>query len=345
MRNENMDALKGFGILLVVIGHVCTGMTGLIHWIYSFHMPLFFMISGYIEEEKEKMVGEIPQYIIKKAKTLLYPYIVFSILFSVGLFIRLFSSGNLNVMWKTIYMRVFGIRIPENHIGAIWFLIVLFWAEVIAHYLKIWKKEWMIYLVAMVGSYWATFDKEFQLPFLLEDAFLAVVFVYIGKLIKRYNLREWLLENKNIFETILILVAIGGIHFYAAIKNSKIDMYSFECGNIFLFWIASIFGGMLFILLFTTVGNNYKWHILNRVGRESLIIMATHWYINTILCATSRIFLNAYFLRGGAEKSSLMILWSFFLVGICYFISLFIKRYCPFLILCPTKTGEQRWRT
>ena len=38
------DVIKGIGIILMVIGHTCG--QPLYNWIYSFHMPLFFIISG-----------------------------------------------------------------------------------------------------------------------------------------------------------------------------------------------------------------------------------------------------------------------------------------------------------
>lgn len=59
-REAWLDGLKGFGILLVILGHVLSGYLdawtfpeayGSFYpvrtWIYSFHMPLFFLISGY----------------------------------------------------------------------------------------------------------------------------------------------------------------------------------------------------------------------------------------------------------------------------------------------------------
>lgn len=60
-RIEWLDACKGFAIVLVVIGHVLSGYIGKglfaehlpeMHYtyelIYSFHMPLFFILSGYV---------------------------------------------------------------------------------------------------------------------------------------------------------------------------------------------------------------------------------------------------------------------------------------------------------
>ena len=58
---EWIDGAKGFAILLVIIGHCIDGykdaelfkqytfiFNSLHYFIYSFHMPLFFMINGYL---------------------------------------------------------------------------------------------------------------------------------------------------------------------------------------------------------------------------------------------------------------------------------------------------------
>ena len=56
-RKKYIDALKGFAIICVVVGHIANGYIGngtnaqvyhnMYNVIYSFHMPLFFTISGY----------------------------------------------------------------------------------------------------------------------------------------------------------------------------------------------------------------------------------------------------------------------------------------------------------
>lgn len=89
-RIEYLDAIKGFAIILVVFGHVLawnfTDLNTIMHpvvfedirfglvWnlIYSFHMALFFMVSGYLTnlDNKSKF-----QFIKKKTHRLLVPYI------------------------------------------------------------------------------------------------------------------------------------------------------------------------------------------------------------------------------------------------------------------------------
>uniref|UniRef100_UPI001C2F5592 acyltransferase family protein n=1 Tax=Micrococcus sp. GbtcB5 TaxID=2824750 RepID=UPI001C2F5592 len=47
-RVEWIDTAKGMGIFLVILGH--TGSLGgrITNYIYSYHMPLFFFLSGYL---------------------------------------------------------------------------------------------------------------------------------------------------------------------------------------------------------------------------------------------------------------------------------------------------------
>ena len=45
-RLNYLDFVKGFAILLVVLGHIYDISNPIKIWLYSFHMPLFFIISG-----------------------------------------------------------------------------------------------------------------------------------------------------------------------------------------------------------------------------------------------------------------------------------------------------------
>lgn len=69
-----IDIMRGLGIILVVMGHISCE-PHLSCWIYSFHMPLFFFISG-----MSFFVAGKKMYIWKQVKHLLIPYLFFSIL-------------------------------------------------------------------------------------------------------------------------------------------------------------------------------------------------------------------------------------------------------------------------
>ncbi|MEO8723055.1 MAG: acyltransferase family protein [Sphingobium sp.] len=80
-RLEWVDAAKGLGIILVVIAHVWT--RGFVRdFIYSFHMPLFFLLSGYMS--KPRPMGD---FLFKQLRAMAVPYVAFLLslaLFDVG---------------------------------------------------------------------------------------------------------------------------------------------------------------------------------------------------------------------------------------------------------------------
>ena len=91
-RDKLISVLQVFGILLVVLGHCQSGVEPKplwFDWIYTFHMPLFIFISGYLlkytSELKSQSIALTPWWgskgwIWKKAKRLLVPYFVISTL-------------------------------------------------------------------------------------------------------------------------------------------------------------------------------------------------------------------------------------------------------------------------
>lgn len=87
-RNRQMDVLLCMGIILVVLGHVGADSwkTKLFDWfvIYSFHMPLFFFISGYFyKPEREKSCGRA---ILRMAGKFVVPYYIWNLVYAVLVF-------------------------------------------------------------------------------------------------------------------------------------------------------------------------------------------------------------------------------------------------------------------
>ncbi len=87
-RNRSIDIEKGIAILCVVLGHVIcevydntTYNQNLIFKIcYSFHMPLFIYISGYLIGKKENYSNA---WMMRKVKTLLCPYVFWTLIYCI----------------------------------------------------------------------------------------------------------------------------------------------------------------------------------------------------------------------------------------------------------------------
>lgn len=80
-RIDWIDQVKGFGIILVVYGH---NFPSIEDYIYSFHMPLFFLLAGIFHPKKSNF-----QVIKKRVQQILIPYFLWSFL----LFIFWFFIG------------------------------------------------------------------------------------------------------------------------------------------------------------------------------------------------------------------------------------------------------------
>lgn len=78
-RDITIDIVKGIGIVMMVLGH-----SGFIYSSYftTFHMALFFIVSGYLyNDEASTSVKSMKAYILKRLKALWFPYVVANVIF------------------------------------------------------------------------------------------------------------------------------------------------------------------------------------------------------------------------------------------------------------------------
>lgn len=136
-RLEWLSVLQGFGMLCVVVGHAWLTqviddnhafVTWLIQWIYRFHMPLFFFISGFLFYKTRVVVVGYDwfQVVKEKARRLLIPYVAFTFF---AIFFKLAFSGavsrkiNIDADWL---VRI--VFFPfENPLQGLWFIATLFY--------------------------------------------------------------------------------------------------------------------------------------------------------------------------------------------------------------------------
>lgn len=146
------DVLRGFAIFMVVLGHCIQEGSGtdfklntmyfydeLYQFIYSFHMPLFMMISGYFawdsiervkgSNEKWKLLG-------KRSAALLIPVLGWTCLEHVQLWLE---QGRAYVAFWSIplFVKYFSIRLLTNA----WFLWAVFWCFFLAFFMHCFFKD------------------------------------------------------------------------------------------------------------------------------------------------------------------------------------------------------------
>ena len=135
-RIRYFDIAKGLAILCVIAGHL--GIKGINSVVFTFHMPVFFVISGYFLSDK----GNVEEFIQKKVQQLLIPYIlaVFGIIMGDILY-KIFVIKNADGIFEMIvnWMKagLYGSGTVFNptlidvwQIGAVWFLLASFVATI-----------------------------------------------------------------------------------------------------------------------------------------------------------------------------------------------------------------------
>ena len=155
-----LDYAKGIGILFVVYGHIEYVTEGVRGFISSFHMPLFFIISGMLIALKNEDTKNFNDSVLKKAKGILIPYVSFSIIY--------FFIDIMNLYLHKIDMNTF----IENAISSatfygvsvLWFLPALFIGETVSLFILVKMHELFLYInekidnnhpiISSIISYW-----------------------------------------------------------------------------------------------------------------------------------------------------------------------------------------------
>lgn len=151
-RLNYLDYTRALGILLIVMQHAFQYFwvfDGIVSYIKTFHVTIFFVISGYIAGVRFKENFSLKEIVINRLRSLLIPYIVFSCINTFLKFTVLKIQGYLTE--EIVRQEMTDFFTIGN--GAVWFLTTLFLIEVLFYCLR-GKHENIIYIVTgiILGS-------------------------------------------------------------------------------------------------------------------------------------------------------------------------------------------------
>lgn len=290
-RVDWIDSAKGIAILLVVVGHVGGGYTGnysvpeyqelidyVVWLIYTFHMPLFFCLSGYVYRLSNAKVSNHTEYkglVIKKAKKLMIPYYICS---TVQILIKLPFQGKISsvLSWKDILL------LPIHPVDQYWFIYTLFICYVLMAFLewKIVNKKiilciafgmWLI-MVPITSYAPSTVLWYFYTLARIGESF---VFFYLGTML--YDIKYKAVVFQAIPCALIFLVLQGMVYFSGIDFGIGLSFVRFclaEAAIIAVIYISNI-----------KIVKCAKW--LGYVGKNSMSIYIVH----VVLCAAIRIIL------------------------------------------------------
>ena len=290
-RSVSLDFAKGIGVLLVVYAHTVY-FEPILTIVYSFHMPLFFVISGILFNEKK--YTSFSNFIIHRMKTILLPFIVFlCVSFCLTSVLSVISNGfSLELLFN--YFITFGKLLFANnsepfsivHNEPLWFLPCLFLVECIYYFISKIKNKFIFcsVIATLYITGWILSNNAVHvfLPWNLCATLMAVSFYVIGHCARRrfffVDSSEYL--PKRITCVIISLISIA-ICILIALINGKISLGHNVVNNGILFFITGISGSVSVLSVSIIVKKSQT--LISYLGRNSLSIMGIHMLIVSIL--------------------------------------------------------------
>lgn len=167
-----LDTAKGILILLMLIGHIWN--EGYAHdFIYVFHMPAFFIISGMTSRPKEISIRGFGKYLFSRFKALLIPYLCFEIyaiaadMICNGIYLNIKGYS-----YQILTLRLFN--------GPLWFLMVMFFSGILFFFLQGLKSRNKQYAVVLVLLLLATVMPQYRAYISPSTVTLALLFTMTG---------------------------------------------------------------------------------------------------------------------------------------------------------------------
>lgn len=266
------DIARGIGVILVILGHTSQLPSIFIEWIYSFHMPLFFWISGYFF----RGTPNIAVYVKKKAKALLRPYILYSLVFLGINYFILREDGNL------ISNEIIGGLSGQGTDGILWFFLALFWTEILFVFLR--KNLQKALPIAIIGCVvCATIfsgETNYQSGVMkIPSAMFAIGFYYCGYVTQRYNFINWVKRVPLLvylaFHLVLLVIFHPGLSLNTASTSNLLIAYMIA--------VIGICGVVKFTDIFWSKWSVHIGRILAYIGKNSLYYYPITGYVPVAL--------------------------------------------------------------
>jgi len=209
-----IDRLKGYAILLVVVGHIIQLHTKdsttnpLFEIIYSFHMPFFFFLCGYIADKTTsiKFKTDYWLFIKKKSMSLLIPFFIWPLIIN-----NYFLNNSYYSNFTDIVIKQLG---PTP---SLWFLITLYKIMIIFSIFYIisnkWKKsiykDLILLIIIFIPLFLISLNNFIYFNFLLYTSFF-----FFGIFLSKHIVLDRIINNKWVFlvTTILFFLLVGYYH-------------------------------------------------------------------------------------------------------------------------------------
>ena len=260
-----IDNLRVIGILAVILGHISSPLG---NFIYSWHMPLFFLLAGFFLKHELST----KEFIVKDFTRLIIPYFIFAIL---ALIIETIKRAALNREGLDYLYELQGIFIWMDYPAlmntygfVLWFLPSLFFSRLIIFFLNKYISSLLVQSTIVLILF--IFSLRINIILGIDNALNAVLFVFIGSIFYKFY------QNNKILY-LLPFILLGLIIFFGI---PSLDMASKSYENILINIIYAI--SIIYILIIILKKINYANDLLSFWARNTMLLFIIHPYTNNI---------------------------------------------------------------
>lgn len=315
-RIEYIDLAKGVCIILVVLMHIVPEIGGKNPYLWNLRMPFYFCLSGIFF----KTYSGFSNFLIKKTDKLLLPFIAWYLI-SYGIYyLRVLAIGYPEHVYKftDLFFE------PEFYNGPIWFLLSLFWVNLVYYGVTVISKNeaikaTLILFISSIG--WMGHYLDLDNFLYIGTSLTCLPFFYIGTLLMR---RGVISPDKNLKrDWIIVSICLAGIFLSIWLPEHPALMRFYinhlEEGNPLQLYFSSF---CLIVLTLTLCKYIKKLPFVSYVGRFSIIVLVTHWMVRNIIIRSL-----AHLTGFEIESWSLRLILFFVVMGSMLLIIPFCKKY------------------
>lgn len=287
-----IDAAKGIGIILVVLGHL--DKTGQLsrEMIYAFHMPFFFFISGLFVSSSKGF----KEYFSDAFKRLYVPFAFFTVLDIIRQIVLNLNDFTALEYIKKSVMSLSGWDYEFIINRPLWFLFALFAVKIAFYVLR--KRNLLKLLAVLLGFSFLFFSKDFKNYYnLYLFAVPGLAFFSLGNMCKPYLKKFDYAVNRKKYIFIPAVLVLFILFAFTAHKNGSVDMTVYNYGENNLLYIFNALLGSFITLAAAVYLSKIKLisEPLVFYGKNTMVVLACHYY-------GCRYIIPGIFNRFGIEK-------------------------------------------
>lgn len=277
-RVDYIDIAKCLGMFLVLLGHTVASDTITKNIVYSFHMPLFFLLSGMVLHEDAR-VGKCEWTAYAKSK-------FYGVMLPCFIWGGIYSAFS----WKNVLFILYGTRetlMGAGSLSSLWFFPVWVLACLATDVLisisgRQKRKQTIILIIGMVAltciGFLLPHNEKYGDPWGIDIAFVAASFVILGFLIRKCFIKLSMssLTLKLFVSAITLLVFLFTVQFSDSDVGYVLMANGFY-GNVLIFLLNAVLGSCFAISVAILIsGLNCSKRILLYIGRNTFGIFLIH---------------------------------------------------------------------